>query len=259
MTALVRHHFQFAVPLLLVAAAIISMVVWRSSANIWFMETSRDAGLVLSSLKVSGTSRTSDHDLQAVLDIDNGMPLLAIDLDNLQARIEALPWVKQAIINRQLPGELVIDVTEREPYALVQSAGRLALVDSEGVRITEQGLSAFRHLPLLVGDLAATDYGTFEQLMAEQPTLAARVKSAVRVGGRRWDIIFDNGVRVKLPAEHLTDYNAALAWRKFADIERRQQLLAREISVIDLRQPDRLIVRVTPLGRRKMTGKEMAL
>ncbi|MCH7555160.1 MAG: cell division protein FtsQ, partial [Proteobacteria bacterium] len=56
--------------------------------------------------------------------------------------------------------------------------------------------------------------------------------------GRRWNLRLDNGVDVELPEAGI---NAA--WRRLADIERRHRLLSRDITAIDLRLPDRLVVR----------------
>ena len=88
--------------------------------------------------------------------------------------------------------------------------------------------------------------------------MAARVTTVVRVGERRWDLIFDNGIRVKLPDNSDPKYKSSTAWERFVRLEKKHRLLAREVSVIDMRIADRLIMRVTPAGRRMMDGKEWA-
>src|SRR5262249_43803389 len=50
-----------------------------------------------------------------------------------------------------------------------------------------------------------------------------------------------NGVDAKLPAD-----SPDAAWSLLAKLEREQHLLARDITVIDLRLPDRLVVKVGP-------------
>lgn len=259
MTSVLRPHFAFAAAMLLLAATVASATLWKQDANGWLLETTRDAGLVLNDLRIVGLERTREQDLLAVLDVDDGMPLLAVDLASLQHRIEALPWVKQAVVSRQLPGGLSIAVSERKPYALLQQQGRVTLIDNEAAEITDRGLAEFRDLPLFVGPIGQAELAAFGRLSAAEPALTERVTSAVRVGERRWDLIFDNGIRAKLPADAAPGYDALAAWQKLARLDADRHLLAREVSVIDLRVPDRLIVRVTPAGRRQMQGREQAL
>ncbi len=254
-----RHNHLFAAIISLTVISIAAAFGWKGNTNDWFMETSGDAGLVLTDLALTGHKRTAENDILAVLDVDSGMPLLSIDLGQLQAKVEALPWVKQADISRILPGGLSIQITERIPYALSQRDGRVVLIDRQGMEITDRGLSAFSDLMLVVGTVSPAELGLLQTQKAKAPQLADRVQSAIRVGNRRWDVIFDNGIRVKLPADDAKPYGIAEAWDKFIELDRSQQLLEREVSVIDMRQADKLIVRVTPLGRRQMSGKEWVL
>ncbi|UTW58016.1 FtsQ-type POTRA domain-containing protein [Kordiimonas sp. SCSIO 12603] len=258
MTAFVKQHryglslFTF---ILLVASV---MLFARSVTESWFYETTRQAGFELSQLSVSGAERTAYNDVLAVLDIDDGVPILSVDLVMIKERIETLPWVKQAKVSRIFPGEIKVSITEREAFALWQQEGVVRLIDPDGVVITARGLHEFSHLPLVVGEAAPAHIETLFSKLETAGDLSDRVKTAVFVGERRWDIIFDNGIRLKLPEEFLTDYNGDAAWDKFVRLEAAHNFLAREISVLDMRVADRVVVRVTPTGRRMMDGKEWA-
>lgn len=234
-------------------------VLLQNDAKIWWMETTSEAGLVLADVEISGLKRTKRRDIEAVLDVDTGMPLLAIDLAALQARVEALPWVKEATVNRQLPGNMNIEVTERVPFALSQLDGHVTLIDNDGVTITDRGLGAFEDYVLIVGKVSPQPLEQFKLLMRMHPVLGERVRSAIWVNDRRWDIVFKNGIRVKLPSAMAEQYNMQSAWARFAELNTEHRLLEREVSVIDMRMHDRLVVRVTPAGRVKMSGEEWAL
>src|SRR3546814_6102657 len=71
--------------------------------------------------------------------------------------------------------------------------------------------------------------------------LRERVTAAVRVGGRRWNIQIEGRIDVRLP-----EADAAGAWAQLARIERQQGLLSRDVLIVDLRLPDRLVVRTDP-------------
>lgn len=258
MIAAIRHNWTAVFGAILLMAAGSSYWAMGAAANNWFMETTRDAGFILSNLQIDGAKRTQKDDILATLDVDDGMPLLAIDLHEIQIRIEALPWVKSATVMRVLPGDLHIQIVEREPYALWQFDGKVRLIDNNGEIITNRGLTEFSSLMLVVGEGGADEVGSLFSMLERHAMLYGRIKTAVRVGNRRWDLIFDNGVRVKLPEDFASKYSGSHAWSKFVRLQQKHRLLEREVSVIDMRIEDRIVMRVTPTGHRQMDGKEWA-
>jgi cell division protein FtsQ len=78
-------------------------------------------------------------------------------------------------------------------------------------------------------------------MLATEPDLAARVSAAIRVGDRRWNLLIDNSIDVLLPADE-----PAAAWAQLALLERSSAILKRDVRTVDVRLPDRLVVRVNP-------------
>ena len=105
-------------------------------------------------------------------------------------------------------------------------------------RATAHALHRFAELPMVVAPAAPVAAGGLFETLAAEPDLGRRVRTAVRVGGRRWDVRLDNGIDVRLP-----EAGEGRAWRRLAQLERRHALLARRIEAIDLRFPDRVVVR----------------
>ena len=60
-------------------------------------------GLVVDEVLVNGRQNTTKTSLLEALNVKLGEPILGVDLDVIQSRIMALPWVKTAQIKRQLP------------------------------------------------------------------------------------------------------------------------------------------------------------
>jgi cell division protein FtsQ len=124
---------------------------------------------------------------------------------------------------------------------LWQHEGRLQLIDDVGSVIPVTRLDRFAKLPLVVGPDAATDAAALLAMLAKEPDLDRRVTAAVRVGGRRWNLRIDGRIDVLLPAD-----DPAAAWAALAHVERSSAILDRDVGAVDMRLPDRLIVRVTP-------------
>ena len=68
--------------------------------------------------------------------------------------------------------------------------------------------------------------------------------AAIRVGGRRWNLRIDNGIDVKLPRRPRRRPGPSSA-----RLERDYGILERDLTVIDLRLPDQLLVRLAPTAR----------
>jgi cell division protein FtsQ len=199
-------------------------------------------GLVVRSVTVEGRIRTEPARLLGALGTARGEPILSFDPHAARARVEALPWVAQARVERRLPDTIHVVLTERNPLALWQrsSEGDYALIDSTGTWL-EVDTRPFADLPLIVGDDAPGVVPSLMDLLATEPGLAQRVRAATWVDRRRWTVRLDgieSGIDVRLP-----ETNPGAAWRRLAALDRDTNLLARDIDRVDLRLPDRLVVR----------------
>lgn len=88
------------------------------------------------SVDVGGAARASRDDIRAaVLRLSNAGVWQA-DLEVIAGELKSLPWVRDAVVTRVLPGGLRVRVTEREPRVIARtSAGRLVWVDEDGVSL----------------------------------------------------------------------------------------------------------------------------
>jgi cell division protein FtsQ len=205
------------------------------------LDISAALGMKLDALTVEGRTMTAREDLLAALDVERGSPILSINVANARTAIEALPWVKTAKVERRLPDAVHILLEERTPYALWQREGRYTLVDRDGKAIIDVP-AADQTLPLIVGPDAPAHAAALFEALGTETTLAPRVRAAVRVGGRRWNVYldsFEGGIAIRLPEE-----NIAAAWTRLGALEREHKILERDLDFIDMRLEDRLVVRI---------------
>jgi len=197
-------------------------------------------GLVVTNIEVEGRETTDAATVIAALSAARGTPILSVSPSRAKQQLEALPWVRSATIERRLPGTLFVRLVERRPLAVWQHDGHQHLIDRDGTVIPVDDLGRFARLPTVVGDDAATNAAALIDMLASERALAARITAAVRVGSRRWNLRIDDAVDVLLPEE-----NPELAWHQLAELERSSNLLKRDVQTVDLRLPDRLVLRVT--------------
>lgn len=218
-----------------------------------FISVAAKLGFKVDEILVVGRSQTTREQLLKAVGIKRGAPILAFNLTMAKARVEKLPWVKTATVERLLPDTVLLRIEERKPLAIWQNDGRFSLIDFTGEVILRSGLEQFQDLMLVVGKGAPEHAADLLVALKERPELLTYVTSAVRVGERRWDLRMAGNINVRLPE---SDY--ATAWRRLAEYEKNHKVLERGVEVLDLRQPDRLIVRKQPRGAlmKKNKGRE---
>jgi len=212
-------------------------------------------GLAVGNVQVEGRGRASRAAVLNAIAVTRGTPILAVDPAEAKQRLEAVPWIRSASVERRFPDTLHIRLVERQPLAFWQRHGKLVLIDRDGVVIPTDRLGQFGNLIVLVGPDAPAHGAALIDVLATEPALAAHVAAAVRMGGRRWNLHLDNNVDIALPED-----DAAAAWRRLAQLERSDGILEREIQEVDLRLPDRLVVRTVteppkPKGKKSRQGK----
>jgi cell division protein FtsQ len=195
-------------------------------------------GLVVGDIEVEGRETTDAATIMAALSARRGTPILAVSPSRAKEQLESLPWVRSAAIERRLPGTLLVRLVERHPLAVWQHAGKQELIDREGAVIPVKDLSRFARLPSVVGDNAASHAAALLDMLAHEPDLAARVTAAVRVDERRWNLRIDNAIDVLLPEE-----GPGAAWARLAALEHANSVLKHDIQTVDMRLPDRLVLR----------------
>lgn len=87
--------------------------------------------LQLAKIDVVGTERATTSEIMAFGDLHFSDSVLDLDLDRLTLRIVRHPWVRSAIVQRQLPDTLRIEVTEWSPKILV-ALGDVHIANDEG-------------------------------------------------------------------------------------------------------------------------------
>ncbi len=210
---------------------------------------SADAGLRVENVLVTGRDRVSKRSVERALATRPGMPILGFDPAASKARLETHVWIKTAIVERRLPDTLYIRIIERQPLALWQKAGKLALIGADGAVITRWKLNRFHALPLVVGSGAPKHAARIIRTLRAYPKINARVQAISRIAKRRWDLKFKNGVVARLPEK-----DAAAALATLNRLIQSERILDRDVVAIDLRLKDRLVVRTT--GAAKNTGNK---
>ncbi len=158
-------------------------------------------GLGIDQVEISGHRFASDADILDAVDLANVHSVLLLDTAAVRARIERLPWIASATIERRLPNEVGIIVNERTPFAVWRHGARDVLIDRSGRELSAIGRGSAPELPRVEGQDASGDATRLLDLVARFPEISGRLNYAERVAGRRWRLVLRSNTIVELPAE----------------------------------------------------------
>jgi cell division protein FtsQ len=200
------------------------------------------AGLVVDDIVIEPEDHHSQRELlDAAIGVRPGDPMLSFSPSEARTRLETIAWVESAHVERRLPGTILVRLTERTPFAIWQNQGRFAVIDREGKVVATDALDAFGPLPLVVGAGAERTAAELYDLLQAHRAILDRTQALVRVGERRWNLRLHSGVDVLLPEGH-----EAPALNRLSELHTRHALLDRPLVAIDMRLPDRLVLRHPP-------------
>lgn len=191
-------------------------------------------------MAVDGADETLSGDIRTVLPVEFPISSFDLDLEEMRQTVAALPAVAEASLRVRPGGILQVNVTQRQPVAVFRGPDGLKLIDRDGVLIQSIIARADRpDLPLITGDGAREALEEGLAIYAVAGPLSAKMRGVVRMGERRWDVVLDSGQRVLLPT-----HDPVMAFERVVALNEAQELLERDVAVVDMRHPDRPTIRM---------------
>ena len=210
-------------------------------ANNKIVNATASLGFEVENILIEGRVHTDPAILKAIINVRKGDPLFAFDPVSAKEGIEKIAWVESAHVQRRLPDTLYIKLNERKPLALWQKDKKLKVIDTNGEVIPMRNLDGFSNLVIVLGEKAPEHTAELFQILIGEPEIFMNIESAGLIAERRWDIIMKNDVRIKLP-----ENDVALALSRLAKAQGEDKILDKDVMAIDLRDPERMIVRTNP-------------
>ncbi|MBX2834800.1 MAG: FtsQ-type POTRA domain-containing protein [Micavibrio sp.] len=198
-----------------------------------------DAGFKVANILVEGREYSDSDVILALLNMRKGDPIFAFSPYDAQEQLEKISWVDTAHVERRLPDTIYIRINERVPLALWEDDKTIRLLDDKGEVIAADNIGRFKGLMVVAGENAPEYLANLAHSLTERPELARRVKLAELIGNRRWDLVMESGMAIRLPEIGI---DKALERLETAHVS--GGLLDKDIESVDMRELDRIAVRV---------------
>ena len=198
-------------------------------------------GFQVRDIMVEGRALTSQKEILDVLNVKRHKSIFIPSLSEVKQKLELLPWVRSATVQRRLPDVLYVRLSERHPIAIWQHKSQMYLVDDSGNTLRNPNLTLPADLLILTGDDAPKHAASLIAALEDYPDIRQKVTGAMFISQRRWDIIIDHKLKVKLSETELKN-----SLESFWKLMKNHKLDDKDILAIDLRFKDRAYFQLPP-------------
>lgn len=101
-------------------------------------------------IRITGSQHLDRKDVLNLLKVPRNASVLSLHLSALAERLKSHKWVKSAVVWYAHPGQLVVEITERTPVAIIRAEDTF-LVDAEGKLFTKADSDGQSRLPIVTG------------------------------------------------------------------------------------------------------------
>ncbi len=197
-------------------------------------------GFRIAAISLSGQKEISREEILTTAGVTGRASLFFLDADAARLRLMANPWIADAAVLKLYPDRLQITIRERQAFALWQKDGRVSVIAADGTVLEPFVEDRYLNLPLVVGQGAQRQARVFLAVVDRYPDIRSVLRASILVAERRWNLRLSSGIDVRLP-----ETNVERALDRLVELDHDKKLLSRDITMVDLRLPDRVTVRLS--------------
>ena len=97
----------------------------------------RALGFPIKAVTITGARELTEGEILKLAGVGPRNSLLFLDVAAVRARLKAVPLIKEASVSKLYPNRLLVEVEERQPAALWQKDGVVAIVAADGTPIDD--------------------------------------------------------------------------------------------------------------------------
>lgn len=207
-----------------------------------FYDFTSKCGFTVDDVVVQGRKRTSLAEVAAAANLSRKDNIIEADVYAIKSRLEALPWVKKAVVKKSyLPNVVSIALLEKKVSSLWQLDERFHPIDEDG-KVIDAVYTPDKPILLIVGEGAPENINGLMEIIKKDNGIFKRIKVANYISKRRWNLVLDDireGITIKLPEKA-----PGKAWKKLLKLNTTKGILKRKLTIIDLRLSDKVVVKL---------------
>ncbi|MDR0804039.1 MAG: cell division protein FtsQ/DivIB [Rickettsiales bacterium] len=190
--------------------------------------------------RLSVISENGGFDRTQIVDsigLQAGTNLFAVGLSEIQSRVAAIPTIEYSAVRRMPDGAIKVKIRTKTGVAYWTDGTSFYPITNSGERIETQFATRPENTIIFSGAMPSGGIAKIIKLVSANARVANAVDYLDWIENRRWDLHLVGGQLVRLP-----ENGAEAAINTLLDLLTRHQLADRNISVVDLRDPGRILI-----------------
>lgn len=191
--------------------------------------------------EIIGTKKIKDAEINSIVNKYYNKSIFLLPLNEIYSSILEIKWVKKIDLTTNYRNYLYVYITEFEPIGFYLFNNNKYYFDITGKIIgnIENNISLNKNLVIFSGKNSNLNaYNLLDFISLFHTFSYEKIIEAVYIGSRRWDLILDNGLILKLPEK---DFDKTIvSYEKLRNNLSNYDL--NNIKIIDLREIDKLVI-----------------
>tara|TARA_Y100000590_G_C15696553_1_gene1005346 strand:- start:870 stop:1667 length:798 start_codon:yes stop_codon:yes gene_type:complete len=228
--------------LFVIICLLICFLIFKENFREFFFKNiefqSQKYGYILKELSVLGIKHISEEEIISILDNNFEKSIFLISLKDIKEELIQHRWIKNLTLRTKYPSKIIISIIEKKPIAIYCDDNNICFfIDNHGKIIDEVGKPFNGYFLIVKGEEAIINVPKLVNNLNNNFNF--QITKAEYIGKRRWDILINNKLNIKLPEN---DYISAVnnLSKLLIKIEKFDYSL---IEFIDLRIPKKAIIR----------------
>ena len=196
-------------------------------------------GFYCKKFEITGSKNIHKSDVVHLIN-PKGKSVFGYDIYKISQHIkDNISWVENVDIHILLPDTIKIHITEKKPYAIYIMDEKKYTIDRQGAILDEYNINHKLESKItLMGKNANKEFAILANTLNKFPQITDMITTAKYISDRRWNIILQNKITIKLPETS----DEKKIGRLYKILNNYSNLFSNKIKTIDLRFQNKIII-----------------
>ena len=210
------------------------LIFLSSIFNFKFVEIFKDK-FSLKEITISGISQHEKKMIESELNNFRNTNIFKLNKNKILETIKKFNFLENIHINKIIPSTINIDLSKTSILGKTLIDGEIFFIGKNGQLINSHQIFQNNKIPMVFGEFKVQEFLKIYNILNSHHLEVVQIEKYYYFKNKRWDLLFSNGIELKLPSKKIED-----------SIKIYKQLLDNDylinIKTIDLRVADQIIL-----------------